>query len=163
MASGGSQKLEEKLVCCICLEIFTTPVTIACGHSFCEKCIKTHWDKEEEEEEGRPAGQKVYTCPECRKSFSERPELSKTVQLDHLVELVRAGEVPAPKVEKTTPVQGKECPRHGQPLVLYCRTEKRVICYECTVKDCEDHKKVLIEDERKRKEVSEMGETTSFY
>nr|XP_020660768.1 tripartite motif-containing protein 65-like [Pogona vitticeps] len=150
MAFAGSQKLEEKLCCCICLEIFSTPVTMPCGHSFCEKCINSHWDKEGEEE--RPSGQKVYTCPECRKTFPERLKLNKTVQLDTLVDLLRAGEVPAPREEKTTPVKGKECPRHGRPLVLYCRTEKRVICSECTVKECQDHKKVLVEDERKKQE-----------
>ncbi|KAJ7316041.1 hypothetical protein JRQ81_002203 [Phrynocephalus forsythii] len=148
MASRAS----EKLACCICLEMFTTPVTIPCGHSFCKECLNSHWDQEEKE---RPTSQEVYTCPECRKSFSERPQLSKTVQLDTLVELFRAGEGPAPRREKTTALEGKKCPRHGRLLVLYCRTEKRVICCECTVKECQDHMKVLVEDERKNEEEAE--------
>uniref|UniRef100_A0A670Y157 RING-type domain-containing protein n=1 Tax=Pseudonaja textilis TaxID=8673 RepID=A0A670Y157_PSETE len=83
--------LADKLTCCICLEMFTIPVTVPCGHSFCEKCINSHWDKEEQ---GLRSGQKICTCPECRKIFPERPKLSKTVQLENLVELLKLGEFP---------------------------------------------------------------------
>ncbi|XP_026171956.1 tripartite motif-containing protein 65 isoform X2 [Mastacembelus armatus] len=34
----------SNLICAICLERFRIPVTIPCGHTFCEKCITTHWD-----------------------------------------------------------------------------------------------------------------------
>ncbi|XP_042308310.1 tripartite motif-containing protein 65 [Sceloporus undulatus] len=150
MASGSSQKLEEKLSCCICLDMFTIPVTTPCGHSFCEKCINSHWDKEEQ----GATGQKVCSCPECRKTFPERPELSKSVQLDSLVELLRQGEVQIPGAQLAATVQRRECPRHGRPLELYCKTEKRSICCECTVKECLNHSRVLFEDERKMKEES---------
>uniref|UniRef100_A0A803T362 Tripartite motif containing 65 n=1 Tax=Anolis carolinensis TaxID=28377 RepID=A0A803T362_ANOCA len=153
MASGGSQKLEDKLTCCICLEMFTAPVTTPCGHSFCEKCINSYWDKEAQ----GPTEQKVYFCPECRKDFPERPELSKTVQLDSLVELLRQGDTQqAPGTELGTTVQRKRCPRHGWPLELYCKNEKRGICCECTVKECRDHGRVLFEEERKIKDVSKL-------
>ncbi|KFR17448.1 Tripartite motif-containing protein 65, partial [Opisthocomus hoazin] len=42
-----SQKLEEKLVCSICLELFRVPVTLPCGHNFCKHCISNHWHKQE--------------------------------------------------------------------------------------------------------------------
>ncbi|XP_054832252.1 tripartite motif-containing protein 65 isoform X2 [Eublepharis macularius] len=150
MASQGSQKLEEKLVCCICLDMFATPVTAPCGHSFCEKCISSHWDKEEE----GPASQNGYTCPECRKSFTERPQLSKTVQLDSLVEVFKLGELRASEAEKVAAIRERRCQRHGRPLELYCKTEKRGICCVCTVKECQNHQKVLFEEERKIKQDS---------
>ncbi|KFP01397.1 Tripartite motif-containing protein 65, partial [Calypte anna] len=43
----ASQKLEEKLVCSICLELFRVPVTLPCGHNFCKRCIGDHWHKQE--------------------------------------------------------------------------------------------------------------------
>ncbi|KAL8163198.1 UNVERIFIED_CONTAM: hypothetical protein K2H54_014246 [Gekko kuhli] len=148
MASRGAQKLEDKLVCCICLDMFATPVTAPCGHSFCEKCINSHWDKEEE----GPAGQNGYTCPGCRQNFSKRPQLNKTVQLDSLVEVVKLGEFRAPEPEKAAAVREKRCPRHGRSLELYCTTEKQFICCVCTVKACQNHEKVLLEEQRKIKE-----------
>ncbi|XP_062976389.1 E3 ubiquitin-protein ligase TRIM65 [Elgaria multicarinata webbii] len=153
MASRYSQKLEEKLACCICLEMFTTPVTVPCGHSFCEKCIDSHWDKEEE---GLAGLQNLYTCPECRKCFVQRPELRKTVKLDSVIELLKSKEAQTATAaaDGTAAAQGRKCPSHGRPLELYCQTEKRGICCVCTLKQCQDHQKVLFEDERKTKEES---------
>ncbi|XP_048348064.1 tripartite motif-containing protein 65 [Sphaerodactylus townsendi] len=153
MASQGSQKLEDKLSCCICLDMFATPVTVPCGHSFCEKCISSHWDKEEK----GPIGQNGYSCPECRNSFPERPQLSKTVQLESLVEVVRMGELRAPEPEKEAVIRERRCPRHGRPLELYCKTENLPICCICTVKTCQNHQKVLFEEERKLKEENLKG------
>ncbi|KAG8129023.1 hypothetical protein E2320_016382 [Naja naja] len=154
MASSGSQKLEEKLICCICLEMFTIPVTVSCGHSFCEKCINSHWDKEEQGLNGR----KSCTCPECRKCFPERPKLSKTVQLENLVELLKLEEFPPGvsegEMRKAAGSQARLCPSHGRPLELYCVTEKRCICCVCTVRSCQKHQRALFEEGRKSQEES---------
>ncbi|KAM3846684.1 E3 ubiquitin-protein ligase TRIM65 [Vipera latastei] len=154
MASSGSQKLEEKLICCICLEMFTTPVTVPCGHSFCEKCISSHWDKEEQ----GLNGQKTCTCPECRTCFTERPKLSKTVQLESLVELLKLEEVspgiPEVEMRKAADFPARKCHGHGRPLELYCVTEKRCICCVCTVRSCQKHKRALFEEGRKAQEES---------
>lgn len=145
-----SGKLEEKLACSICLDTFATPVTVPCGHSFCVECISKHWDKHEQES---AAGQN-YSCPECRESFPERPKVSKNVKLDSLVEVFKLREVQVSGAEKLKDVRGRKCPRHARPLELYCRTEKQCICCECSVKECKNHQKVLLEEERKMKEVS---------
>lgn len=49
------QTLQEEAVCAICLDYFTDPVSIGCGHNFCRGCVTQLWGKEEEdgdEEEG---------------------------------------------------------------------------------------------------------------
>ncbi|XP_074871092.1 E3 ubiquitin-protein ligase TRIM65 isoform X2 [Carettochelys insculpta] len=149
MASQGPRKLEEKLVCSICLEIFGTAVTVPCGHNFCMKCINHHWDKEEK---AAGPGEKEYTCPDCRQRFEQRLEPRKNVALCSVVELVRAGEVQASGAERKALADGGRCSRHGRPLELYCQEEKLCICCVCTVKECRDHHRVLVEEERRRKE-----------
>ncbi|XP_038228194.1 tripartite motif-containing protein 65 isoform X2 [Dermochelys coriacea] len=151
MASQGPQKLEEKLVCSICLEMFGTAVTMPCGHNFCMKCINNHWDKEEKE---ASLDKKDYTCPDCRQRFKKRLELRKNVALCSVVELIRSEEVQASSTERKTPANGARCSRHGQPLKLYCQEDKMCICCMCTVKECRDHHSILFEEERKRKEDS---------
>uniref|UniRef100_A0A8C4SF78 Tripartite motif-containing protein 16-like n=1 Tax=Erpetoichthys calabaricus TaxID=27687 RepID=A0A8C4SF78_ERPCA len=55
---------EDQIICSICLEIFTRPVSTPCGHSFCTACIEEFWNQRE-----------FYTCPLCEKVFEKKPEL----------------------------------------------------------------------------------------
>uniref|UniRef100_A0A4W3GKB2 RING-type domain-containing protein n=1 Tax=Callorhinchus milii TaxID=7868 RepID=A0A4W3GKB2_CALMI len=43
------------LICAICLDFFTDPVILGCGHNFCRSCITRSWEKQENR-----------SCPECR-------------------------------------------------------------------------------------------------
>lgn len=45
--------LESELQCSVCAELFITPITLNCSHSFCEYCI-TMWKKKKKD------------CPICR-------------------------------------------------------------------------------------------------
>ncbi|XP_071348022.1 E3 ubiquitin-protein ligase TRIM39-like [Trachinotus anak] len=57
---------EEQFLCCICLDVFTDPVTIPCGHNFCKDCITQHWN----------VNNVHCQCPMCKKYFKTRPELT---------------------------------------------------------------------------------------
>ncbi|XP_060095232.1 E3 ubiquitin-protein ligase TRIM41 [Heteronotia binoei] len=53
--------LHEEAVCAICLDYFTDPVSIGCGHNFCRVCITQLWgaaaeDSPDEEDEGEDDG-----------------------------------------------------------------------------------------------------------
>ncbi|NWI51794.1 TRI65 protein, partial [Calyptomena viridis] len=149
-----SQKLEEKLVCSICLELFRVPVTLPCGHNFCKRCIRDHWHKQEQAPSGAETG---YTCPECRRGFERCPDLRKNVTLCSVVELARDGDVRGSGTGRCEVAQGELCPQHGRPLELYCEDERRCICCICTVRQCQGHRRMLFEEERSKKQVGTMA------
>ena len=59
---------ERKIFTCIlCEDIFSKPVTLTCGHTFCHYCILHHQmsHAQPEQEKDKAAGL-VPVCPECR-------------------------------------------------------------------------------------------------
>ncbi|NXP88110.1 TRI25 ligase, partial [Passerina amoena] len=68
--------LEEELTCSICLCLFSSPVTVPCGHNFCASCLELTWA-------GLSGG---FSCPQCRATFAGRPQLQKNTVLCRVVE-----------------------------------------------------------------------------
>ncbi|XP_037547125.1 tripartite motif-containing protein 65 [Nematolebias whitei] len=151
---------DPNLTCAICLECFHVPVTIPCGHTFCEHCISTHWDTLRESKIGPK-------CPICNAEFTTRPSLNRNTSLSVLTE---AANSPASSCrEPRVKVGVLLCVRHKKPLVYYCRQDKMSVCCQCGIEECTDHKKVLLEEERdsqellllkKSKEVEKLLEET---
>lgn len=50
MTTNPVQTLREEAVCAICLDYFTDPVSIGCGHNYCRVCITQLWGGEDEED-----------------------------------------------------------------------------------------------------------------
>ncbi|XP_041695018.1 E3 ubiquitin-protein ligase TRIM39-like [Coregonus clupeaformis] len=63
MASPCSLLSEEQFQCSVCLDVFTDPVSIPCGHNFCKACINGYWDNTD-----------LCQCPLCKQIFHRRPE-----------------------------------------------------------------------------------------
>ncbi|XP_075906295.1 tripartite motif-containing protein 16-like [Nelusetta ayraudi] len=78
MAQSGVQLDPQTFSCSLCLDLLKDPVTTSCGHTNCRKCLQDHWDAEEV--------RRVYSCPQCSRTFTARPVLEKNTLLAALVE-----------------------------------------------------------------------------
>uniref|UniRef100_A0A8P4GA28 Tripartite motif-containing protein 47 n=1 Tax=Dicentrarchus labrax TaxID=13489 RepID=A0A8P4GA28_DICLA len=106
--------MSEPPKCCICLDEFTSPASLPCGHRFCLACIGEYW---------RING--ASQCPLCKAIFPTRPQL-KTEQTLH------AG---APTEEATVPLKAGEVPCD------FCPAKHRAVksCLECMASYCATH------------------------
>ncbi|XP_065122548.1 E3 ubiquitin-protein ligase TRIM16-like [Paramisgurnus dabryanus] len=78
MADANVPLAQDQFSCSICLDLLKNPVTINCGHSYCMNCITGYWDQK-----------RVYSCPQCRQTFTTRPVLGKNTMLDEVVEKLK--------------------------------------------------------------------------
>lgn len=81
MALPAAGLSEDQFTCSICLEVFNNPVSTPCGHSFCQSCLCSYWDRE-----GGVQAAKSYQCPMCKESFQKRPELHVNRTLKEITE-----------------------------------------------------------------------------
>ncbi|XP_075422659.1 RING finger protein 112-like isoform X2 [Ascaphus truei] len=73
--------LVEDITCSVCLDDLQEPVSIACGHTFCRRCISKHWAL------SRP--QDCY-CPECR-AVCPKNQLAPDYRLGSLIGKIQLG------------------------------------------------------------------------
>ncbi|KAL7875370.1 hypothetical protein AOLI_G00103330 [Acnodon oligacanthus] len=118
---------QNQFSCSICLELLMDPVTIPCGHNFCKTCLKSCWDREDLEG--------VYSCPQCRCSFTPRPVVGKNNMLAEVVEKLKTSHQAASTAR---------CPPAGPEEVEcdFCTGPKLKAlksCLVCRASYCETH------------------------
>ncbi|XP_052424504.1 tripartite motif-containing protein 16-like isoform X1 [Carassius gibelio] len=86
MAEARISVDQNEFMCPVCLDLLKDPVTTSCGHSYCKICITDHWDQEDRK--------KVYSCPQCRQTFSPRPALARNTILAEMVEKLKKTKLP---------------------------------------------------------------------
>ncbi|XP_044130969.1 E3 ubiquitin/ISG15 ligase TRIM25-like [Bufo gargarizans] len=116
----ASADLRDELNCSVCLNIYTDPVTLSCGHNFCQGCINCVLDSQEEAQ--------VFSCPECRAEFEERPTLHRNITLRNIAEHFRSTQ-PEPK-------PGVCC-----TYCLHSQVPALKSCLHCEASLCDDHLK----------------------
>ncbi|XP_059815715.1 nuclear factor 7, brain-like, partial [Hypanus sabinus] len=129
MASKGpAESWTEEVICPVCLDFFTDPIILECGHNFCRSCITRYWEREERN-----------SCPECREEFADRT-LRVNRALANLAEKARNLNL-NPKGKESK----RHCEEHEEELKLFCETDKTLICVICAAaQEHREHRFVLI-------------------
>eukprot|EP00063_Salmo_salar_P062782 XP_014037617.1 PREDICTED: tripartite motif-containing protein 47-like isoform X1 [Salmo salar] len=129
MAQQGVLLDQDQFCCSVCLDLLKEPVTIPCGHSYCRSCIEDCWDKD--------VLKGVYSCPQCRETFTPRPNLRKNNMLADMVEKLRKTGLQA------APLPALCCAGPGDVACDVCTgTRKRkalMSCLPCLASYCETH------------------------
>ncbi|XP_073422113.1 E3 ubiquitin-protein ligase TRIM39-like [Dendrobates tinctorius] len=147
----ASAVLRDELLCSICLSTFKDPVTLRCGHNFCRVCIGRVLDTQD--------GSGVYSCPECREEFQERPALMRNINLHNVAErfLITQQEKeeitgicctycvdsPVPAVRSCLHCEASLCHKH---LRAHSKSAEHVLSDPSTSlekRKCSVHKKIL--------------------
>ncbi|CAG5928119.1 unnamed protein product [Menidia menidia] len=121
MASHASQP-EEDCTCPVCCDLFTDPVVLLCGHSFCKLCIQGWW---------RQSGQN--TCPVCKAIFP-MAQPPPNLALRNLSDALRRT-----RDQAAAPASTEMCPLHGEKHKLFCREDLLPICVVC--KEAKTHRR----------------------
>ncbi|XP_071969703.1 E3 ubiquitin/ISG15 ligase TRIM25-like [Engystomops pustulosus] len=112
----ASADLRDELNCSICLNIYRDPVTLRCGHNFCQACIDNFLRAQHE------TG--VYTCPDCREDLQERPALKKNSNLSNIAQRFHSLQLH----HEETNVFCAYCIQPQVPAVICCRHCEAFLC-----------------------------------
>ncbi|XP_077109634.1 nuclear factor 7, brain-like isoform X2 [Ranitomeya variabilis] len=156
-----STDLRNEMTCCICLNLYTDPVTLICGHNFCRECIDNVLDSQ--------VMLVGYSCPQCRARFRERPTLQRNTTLGNIADHFHSQEerqtlcvycIQTPMVaskscltcevslcdvhlavhskqpdhvliEPTISYRSRKCCHHSKNLLFYCAEDAQCLCVSC--------------------------------
>ena len=134
------ESLEEECSCCICLEYFTDPVSLHCGHVGCRNCLEAVFQPNLGQSRSAP----TITCPICRsvhffkgrKTLNSMPTCYETVKKLHLLSSLGGGK--QGDEEKVVEQHCPNCPfniRGGYPGILEykCIACDKAFCFNCVV------------------------------
>lgn len=82
--------LALELSCPICLQLFSDPVTLPCGHIYCMACLKT-----------MDANLDLHCCPECQAEYPGTMAIVKNFKMCSIVESYKATATGKESVKRT--------------------------------------------------------------
>ncbi|XP_040091476.1 E3 ubiquitin-protein ligase TRIM31-like, partial [Oryx dammah] len=127
-----TSKLQEEVICPICMDILQHAATIDCGHNFCLSCITQSGE----------AADSVLKCPLCNK-IVRRDTITPNWLLVNLVEKIQAIDLSETQPE----TEELRCLRHGEKCHYFCEVDGKLLCMMCREsKDHKTHNATLIEE-----------------
>ncbi|XP_044838441.1 zinc finger protein RFP-like [Mauremys mutica] len=115
-AENPMESLQKEATCPVCLEYFTEPVILECGHNFCRACVSQCWE----------GSDTAASCPQCRQTVQQR-NLRPNRQLANMVEIAKRLSLQAAKGSGGDGV----CEEHQEALKLFCEEDQTPICVLC--------------------------------
>lgn len=138
-------KIQEELICGICLDFLSEPKVLNCAHSFCCGCLRQITVvKHRRREEHSPFD---LECPSCRQvtvlGTGNVDELSNNCNLKRLVDIVseeekkRARDVLRTRSSLLPSIQQLSlvCKKHDKQLEYFCMDCNNLICPKCIRSD----------------------------
>ncbi|XP_069823661.1 E3 ubiquitin/ISG15 ligase TRIM25-like [Dendropsophus ebraccatus] len=113
----ASAILRDELICSICLSVFKDPVMLRCGHNYCRVCIDRVLDTQD--------GSGVFSCPECRKKYRQRPSLMRNINLHNVAERFQFTQ---PEQAEITGICCTYCVDSAVPAVKSCLHCEASLC-----------------------------------
>ncbi|XP_030266935.1 zinc finger protein RFP-like [Sparus aurata] len=127
MSAASCLLTEDQVLCSICLDVFTDPVSTPCGHNFCKTCITKHWDKNDK-----------CQCPKCKKTFNTRPELQVNMFISEMAAQFRQ----SAQQKASSSSSEQQVSKPGEvPCDVCTGTKLKALksCLVCLVSYCETH------------------------
>ncbi|XP_054460056.1 E3 ubiquitin-protein ligase TRIM21-like [Anoplopoma fimbria] len=125
MSAASNLLSEDQFLCSICLDVFTDPVTIPCGHNFCKNCITEHWNTSDR-----------CLCPLCKEVFNTRPVLRVNTLFSEMVVQFRQS------AQQKASSSDQQVAKPGEvPCDVCTGTKLKALksCLVCLVSYCETH------------------------
>uniref|UniRef100_H9G3Y4 Uncharacterized protein n=1 Tax=Anolis carolinensis TaxID=28377 RepID=H9G3Y4_ANOCA len=117
----AAMDLSYEWTCPICLETFKNPVTIDCGHNFCQACLSQYWG----------SANRSSSCPQCRQMVPQRSFQPNRLLVSMIERWKKTG----------------TCAKHWLPLNRFCKEDETLLCSVCErSKEHLDHVAVSWED-----------------
>ncbi|XP_031703970.1 E3 ubiquitin-protein ligase TRIM21-like [Anarrhichthys ocellatus] len=127
MSAASCLLTEDEFLCSICLDVFTDPVAIPCGHNFCKTCITKHWNVNVQSQ-----------CPNCKEVFNYRPEL----RVNTFISLMAAQFRQSAQQKASSSSSEQQAAKPGEvPCDVCTGTKLKALksCLVCLVSYCETH------------------------
>ncbi|XP_068579370.1 E3 ubiquitin-protein ligase TRIM21-like [Cebidichthys violaceus] len=127
MSAASCLLTEDQFLCSICLDVFTDPVTIPCGHNFCKTCITQHWNVNVPNQ-----------CPNCKEVFKVRPELLVNTFISEMADQFRQ----SAQHKASSSSSEQQAAKPGEvPCDVCTGTKLKALksCLVCLVSYCETH------------------------
>ncbi|KAM9424428.1 uncharacterized protein KZ484_001583 [Pholidichthys leucotaenia] len=126
MSAATNLPSEDHFLCSICLDVFTDPVTIPCGHNFCKNCIDEHWNQST-----------IFKCPICNETFENKLQFKVNTFISETVSQFRRE-----SQQKSSCSSEQQAAKPGEVLCDICTgTKLKALrsCLVCLISCCETH------------------------
>ncbi|CAL8340788.1 unnamed protein product [Merluccius merluccius] len=148
-ASEEEEASGERPTCSICLQVFSEPTSLPCGHTYCLACLQT-----------MAAGLDQHHCPECQQAYGGADALVRNEEMCRVVEAHKAALEQGHKVnghpgrvEAATPTGPPEAARDREMAAAAAATQSQEDGSKCHLRTPPE--KDLPEDRDGRRTASE--------